>query len=756
MDYSFLEYKYNNSTTFVGYAENTGLLLVLLFGSLSLITNLIFMINYIMKLSSNQKNKLSSLEKLMLILSIFESLISTCWIFSAKKFPTNYDIIDNVRNKNITERITNSTCTNIAFATNFCYNFDWLLLCFVIIHVKNIILNPVDSVLKSDKKIKLYILICTIFALFVAIICYILDIYGRSPMITCNIQLTYLTDRYGERSFKEYAIVSFMIVPLIPLFTGIYEVINILKSDEFKNDYEIKAFFKNYLIYIGTYIFSSLLYVIMYIIDYVIKIKYSKTLKWIFCISTMIICITPFIVGIIRLIQTKSYKRLEIICSEKKKKKKYNSNEIELSRDTQSTFLQFNDFEKSSVANFVSNIYITICSIYSMNKNNQIYSKNDINHKNCIAAEKHIIRNSNILNEDLINDLELIKKEKFEISCVEFAPKVFSYLRNEDKITNSNLINSFLPSLNSNEIIQGSEAKGGNFFLNSYDRKYILKTLNYQELELIRNLLLEKLALHLSINKQSLIARIYGMYKIQTKSGLFKENEVYFILMKNVFGVFENNYILKFDMKGSELNREVNTDKIYNLKKCVLKDTNFIKMEHALLLSKENLKKLRNITQKDSSFLLDCKVMDYSLLVIKLEMNNDEMISLFSNEHMKNTLENINMYNDDSKDKIIKVNKQIKFNENNIKFPYADIENVKKYIFPSLDIKYFYIICIIDYFQLYDFQKYLETQIKRVKTEREKISSVPPKEYKERFDFFIQKITSPENIKEQLEKLNII
>jgi hypothetical protein len=59
---------------------------------------------------------------------------------------------------------------------------------------------------------------------------------------------------------------------------------NILKSDEFKNDYEIKGFFKNYLIYIGTYIFSSLLYVIMYIIDYVIKIKYSKTLKWIFCI----------------------------------------------------------------------------------------------------------------------------------------------------------------------------------------------------------------------------------------------------------------------------------------------------------------------------------------------------------------------------------------------------------------------------------------------------------------------------------------
>ena len=44
--------------------------------------------------------------------------------------------------------------------------------------------------------------------------------------------------------------------------------------------------------------------------------------------------------------------------------------------------------------------------------------------------------------------------------------------------------------------------------------------------------------------------------------------------------------------------------------------------------------------------------------------NKTDYKTIFSNEHMKNTLENINMYNDDSKDKIIKVNKQIKFNEN--------------------------------------------------------------------------------------------
>jgi hypothetical protein len=146
--------------------------------------------------------------------------------------------------------------------------------------------------------------------------------------------------------------------------------------------------------------------------------------------------------------------------------------------------------------------------------------------------------------------------------------------------------------------------------------------------------------------------------------------------------------------------------------------------------------------------------MDYSLFVIKLKMNSDEMKLLFENNEKKiDNISNVDSYTLDVKNSI--ENKDYNIN-NNINFPSHFISPLKKYLFPSLDSKYFYIICIIDYFQLYSFQKFLETQIKKMKVTKNKISSVPPNEYKERFDFFIQKITSPEQIEKELRNLNLI
>ena len=578
-------------------------------------------------------------------------------------------------------------------------------------------------------------------------------------MLTCFLSF----DNYFEKDKKEAKEIIGLIVlsiictlPIINLIFGLIQIIIVCLNDTFRNDNENRKIFGEHILYLMINFIIGFFLPNIYIIEFSNDNKEKKGLlkNYIFACS-LIICANPLFVGGIRLYKTKIIKSIFKKIKKRLRKKKIDR-ESSISLNIETTFEQF---ESSAVEKFVMNIYIAICFCLEKKIDEHQIKYEDLGE----AAHNETIRHKiskkaiskQLQNGLLINDRLVKLREEFSISCVEFAPKIFRFLRKLDGISEESIVNSMLP-MNNKTGINETEGRGGSFFVNSDDREFIIKTITYEEMELMRKILLNKMATYFHENNDSIIGRIYGVYKISMRTGIFEDDELYFILMKNVFGVFENNYILKFDMKGSELNREVNTDKINNLKKCVLKDTNFIKMEHALLLSKENLKKLRNITQKDSSFLLDCKVMDYSLLVIKLEMNNDEMISLFSNEHMKNTLENINMYNDDSKDKIIKVNKQIKFNENNIKFPYADIENVKKYIFPSLDIKYFYIICIIDYFQLYDFQKYLETQIKRVKTEREKISSVPPKEYKERFDFFIQKITSPENIKEQLEKLNII
>ena len=84
---------------------------------------------------------------------------------------------------------------------------------------------------------------------------------------------------------------------------------------------------------------------------------------------------------------------------------------------------------------------------------------------------------------------------------------------------------------------------------------------------------------------------------------------------------------------------------------------------------------------------------------------------------------------------------------NQRRFEDKRIDCLKKYFFPSLKGDILYIIGIIDFFQLYDLNKSIETKYKifanRVKANV--ISSMPPKEYKERFIEFVKNITNSEN-----------
>ena len=66
-------------------------------------------------------------------------------------------------------------------------------------------------------------------------------------------------------------------------------------------------------------------------------------------------------------------------------------------------------------------------------------------------------------------------------------------------------------------------------------------------------------------NKDSLIARIYGIFTIQMED----QEEVHILLMANLFENVKDR-MSEFDLKGSIINRECPN---YSLKKC-LKDVN--------------------------------------------------------------------------------------------------------------------------------------------------------------------------------------
>ena len=352
----------------------------------------------------------------------------------------------------------------------------------------------------------------------------------------------------------------------------------------------------------------------------------------------------------------------------------------------------------------------------------------------CKESTEYIISKEKIfqLNSPLASDNTIYSLGKHQINCVEFAPSVFSYLRELDGVSEKEVIDSFLPS-NNKQGIQESEARGGNFFISTDNKQFLLKTIPYQDAELIRLVLLWHLAEHFTENKNSLIGRIYGLYKIEKKSSCFSSEDIYFILMKNVYGAFDEIVQCKYDLKGSSLDRTVNIHSMDTLNKKVMKDNNFREIERALLLSKTNSQKLTTNCEKDVVLLANLGVMDYSLLVVKLTLNSSEMVALFGEDHFVKTQQEISELLNKNIDNKEENNEKmlVKFEE--IRFDLEKIENLRKYLFPSLISHQAYIIAIIDFFQLYNLGKAIEQKFKGMIADIMAISSSPPDDYVVRF-----------------------
>ena len=165
---------------FIAYSPDTNLY-ILIPSFLSIIMNIIFILHFILKLSSNKsKNKMSSLEKLLLPLSILESIISLFWFLSGGFFGS----LTKIKNKN-------QNCKIFGGIQTFIYIFDWILVYLALTHLKNMILNPINYILKSGKKIRNYLLFSGGIAFIGSITCFFTNIVGRSPMITCFLSLDF-------------------------------------------------------------------------------------------------------------------------------------------------------------------------------------------------------------------------------------------------------------------------------------------------------------------------------------------------------------------------------------------------------------------------------------------------------------------------------------------------------------------------------------------------------------------------------------
>ena len=384
----------------------------------------------------------------------------------------------------------------------------------------------------------------------------------------------------------------------------------------------------------------------------------------------------------------------------------------------------------SSMISSNLNVEFMCCILYGMtdifmkNKNQSLNNikttrekTHTIKYLNTIDSKRNDIKSivlevSSEQDEKLINDKEEEKNQEGGIFntgedafITEYFADKFDELRKNDGITDDIMIKSFSPIKNKSAIDKMGESKGrsGSFFFYSHDRKFIIKTITNEEKETMDKILVNYYNYMKSFNT-TLITKIYGIYTVVIKNA----SSVNVILMQNLFGCSPIHIQRMFDLKGSSVQRK--TKNVQKWKKDqVLKDMDYqwlTQVEPKLInFSNEDIQEIKKNMENDVNFLRRLSLMDYSLLFIIVDYPN----------------------------KIDPDYKQI--------VGLLDDPKYKGHVYESFTKEFIYIIGIIDYLQIYNFRKNLETFAKGIYFGKEKnmISCVEPNYYGERFQDFMKK-----------------
>ena len=101
------------------------------------------------------------------------------------------------------------------------------------------------------------------------------------------------------------------------------------------------------------------------------------------------------------------------------------------------------------------------------------------------------------------------------VKVYDYACKAFHKLRYNDGISSFMIKNSLDPDTNLENALKAGESTGksGSFFFFSKDRKFIIKTVFQEELDVFMQDLPEYFK-HVDEHPSSLLARIYGLFQV--------------------------------------------------------------------------------------------------------------------------------------------------------------------------------------------------------------------------------------------------
>ena len=314
-----------------------------------------------------------------------------------------------------------------------------------------------------------------------------------------------------------------------------------------------------------------------------------------------------------------------------------------------------------------------------------------------------------------------------KIEICEYSPQIFCNIRYKiGEITNKDFLHSFnveslisnlfLGNINNlNQLLTINKDNFPEFIMFSSDTKYIIKCITQNEFEVLQKYLpnyyeylMKSIVKNIiKINsechgnntntstyssssyiqlvnnieaKYTLLDIIYGIYSVN----LF-DKKIFFIIKKNIFYSYNNLLITKkYDLKGSSIDRKFKNKKNSD----VYKDLDYLEFKQKLNLSTKMVNYLSEILGKDTSFLSENNIINYSFYIGIAEINE-------------------NSENEENDQGIL-----------------------------SSDKNCMYYFGISDIFTEYGTGKKMEYIFKTI-TKGNGISAIPPNEYKIRFDKFI-------------------
>ncbi|VVC44978.1 Hypothetical protein CINCED_3A024901 [Cinara cedri] len=218
--------------------------------------------------------------------------------------------------------------------------------------------------------------------------------------------------------------------------------------------------------------------------------------------------------------------------------------------------------------------------------------------------------------------VNIINSSDYNIVFRAYAPENFVYFRVLYNVTRD-YENSFQNSTLTK--VKNPEKSGAMFFFTD-DLKFIIKTLNEQEVEVLSSMLSDYFS-HFCEYPNTLLPTISGLYNLK-----YKSKNYYFIVMSNIYP-YDLIYgiIQKYDLKG--VNRRANED-INSKDKSMFRllDQDFVKNYPGGLILPHNVyTDLKIIQKNDCELLKRFDIMDYSLLIViepfkyRMDKNNTDV-----------------------------------------------------------------------------------------------------------------------------------